>query len=416
MRYYVDNFRGFQNQIIDLKKVNFLVGDNSSGKTSLIKALDLLFDYSFWINGDFLTDDFDVGYFLDNLSVNNTRKAFTLGMLDDSKKMSILLSFMNSEGLSKLFRITLYINNNLLVLYKKRKNIYYKLIKNNELNYSNNEDILNYVESRNYSEIEEIKVKGWIKSMPLLNCLQFIIRQDSKLKDSLGLINGIIPFNISKTFIAPIRAKPQSIYTGNKTAFTAEGSHTPYLLKKVISKKDKGIEALRDFGKASGLFDDVGTTEYGKSTISPFELVIFKGGDKYPIGNVGYGVSQILPIIVDIVFNNSNVFLIQQPEVHLHPKAQAAFGDFLFTMSLSRPTVSFIIETHSDYIIDRFRYCKNKEEKNRKDNAQILFFQNDTKHNHIQQIVIKEDGKLDEKSILNYRAFFIDESFKVMGI
>lgn len=416
MRYYIDNFRGIQNKVIDLMNVNFLVGDNSSGKTSLLKALDLLFDYSLWMSGEFTTDDFDLGSFADNLSHNNTRNYFTLGLLDDARQRSVFLSFMNSEGTPKLFRLTVCTNNNLLVLYKKITNTFYKLINCTELVYYQTDKILDYVDSSDYAKRDNKKVEEWYKGMPLPSCIQILSLQEQAIKESIGVVSGLLPLSTSKTFIAPIRAKPQSIYTGNKSAFTAEGSHTPYLIKKAINKKNKGIEALRLFGKKSGLFDDVETTEFGKSNVSPFELVICKGGEKYPISNVGYGVSQILPIIVDIVSYNSSIFLIQQPEVHLHPKAQAAFGDFLYTMSKERPNIVFVIETHSDYIIDRFRYCKNKDVIDRTNKAQILFFYNDSKQNQIQTIPIKEDGKMDEDCILDYRAFFIDESFKVMEI
>ena len=61
MRYYIDNFRGLQNQIIDLKKVNFLVGENSTGKSSLMKAISLISNFNFWMNGDLFSEDFELG-------------------------------------------------------------------------------------------------------------------------------------------------------------------------------------------------------------------------------------------------------------------------------------------------------------------------------------------------------------------
>lgn len=79
MKYYIDNFRGLQNQIIDLQKVNFLVGENSTGKSSLIKALTLMSDIRFWMNGELATEDFELGTFQDILSVEHDRDFFFIG-------------------------------------------------------------------------------------------------------------------------------------------------------------------------------------------------------------------------------------------------------------------------------------------------------------------------------------------------
>ncbi|MDP6688819.1 MAG: AAA family ATPase [Alphaproteobacteria bacterium] len=72
------------------------------------------------------------------------------------------------------------------------------------------------------------------------------------------------------------------------------------------------------------------------------------------IRNVGYGVSQSLPVIVEILSRSfGSRFAIQQPEVHLHPKAQAALGDLFYQLALVEEK-RFIVETHSDFTIDRF--------------------------------------------------------------
>ena len=67
--------------------------------------------------------------------------------------------------------------------------------------------------------------------------------------------------------------------------------------------------------------------------------------------DVGYGVSQILPLLVELLSDDESIFLLQQPEVHLHPSAQAALGS-LFCRSAASG-LQLIVETHSDYIVDR---------------------------------------------------------------
>ena len=69
---------------------------------------------------------------------------------------------------------------------------------------------------------------------------------------------------------------------------------------------------------------------------------------------MGYGISQALPIITELFRKDGpSKLLLQQPEVHLHPSAQAALGS-LFCRTAGRGR-QVIVETHSDHLIDRVR-------------------------------------------------------------
>jgi predicted ATPase len=71
--------------------------------------------------------------------------------------------------------------------------------------------------------------------------------------------------------------------------------------------------------------------------------------------DVGCGTSQILPIIVQSqMTQKESLIIIEQPEVHLHPKTQAELADFFSNIATDKNR--FLIETHSDYLIERFRY------------------------------------------------------------
>lgn len=78
--------------------------------------------------------------------------------------------------------------------------------------------------------------------------------------------------------------------------------------------------------------------------------------------NMGFGVSYVLPIIVDgLVAKKGSFFIIENPEAHLHPAAQTAIGYFLAT--IAHAGVNVIIETHSDHVIDGIQLfvVRNKE-------------------------------------------------------
>lgn len=96
------------------------------------------------------------------------------------------------------------------------------------------------------------------------------------------------------------------------------------------------------------------------------------GRVKVNISNVGYGVSQVMPLIVEMLRRRKTQIAIPQPEVHLHPKAQCALGTLVFKNWRDNAN-SFLLETHSEYMINRFRYEMHHAEKKPKGEAQVLF-------------------------------------------
>lgn len=70
--------------------------------------------------------------------------------------------------------------------------------------------------------------------------------------------------------------------------------------------------------------------------------------------NVGFGVSYVLPIIVNgLIAVSDSIFIVENPEAHLHPSAQSRIGRFLAKIAASG--VKVIIETHSEHVINGIR-------------------------------------------------------------
>lgn len=87
-----------------------------------------------------------------------------------------------------------------------------------------------------------------------------------------------------------------------------------------------------------------------------FEVSLSKAGfaKKANFADVGFGISQILPVIVQgLLMPPRSVYIVQQPELHLHPDAQADLADFFINLSLRG--VTCIVETHSEYFLVRLR-------------------------------------------------------------
>lgn len=86
--------------------------------------------------------------------------------------------------------------------------------------------------------------------------------------------------------------------------------------------------------------------------------LMFRGNDRewYSPNNVGFGISYVLPIVVAGLaapVNNDPIFIVENPEAHLHPAAQSAIGSFLARIAGSG--VQVIVETHSDHVLNGIR-------------------------------------------------------------
>ena len=223
---------------------------------------------------------------------------------------------------------------------------------------------------------------------------------------------------------APVRSKPRRTYDPSRPTQDPEGDYVPMYLAEVFSQQKKEWIELKKrleiFGKAAGLFDEISIKRLGTRGSEPFQVQIRKLGStlKGPLRNlidVGYGVSQILPVITELLRPEApRLFLLQQPEVHLHPSAQAALGG-LFCQIASRER-QLIIETHSDHLLDRVRMeVRDGNGALKPEDVSILFFERNDLDVHIHSLGIDAEG-----NVLNapdsYRNFFMEETTRSLGL
>ncbi|WP_441228233.1 DUF3696 domain-containing protein [Tardiphaga sp. 20_F10_N6_6] len=185
-------------------------------------------------------------------------------------------------------------------------------------------------------------------------------------------------FISSVRYLGPLRDEPKPIYPLEALASTTEvgfkGEHTAavldlhrdksvrYLPSSFMTKDGFNLnskyvtlhDAVVDWLTYVGVASEVSTEDRGK--VGHQLQVKTEGLDRFhDLTNVGVGVSQVLPIIVSALLAESPALLIfEQPELHLHPKVQARLADFFLSVALIGKQC--ILETHSEYLIDRFRH------------------------------------------------------------
>lgn len=263
-----------------------------------------------------------------------------------------------------------------------------------------------------------------------MSILQRVSKRGPKdVDDTMTTLLGMLPGPLPGTLVpgeprpiagAPIRSKPVRTYNPKRETQEPEGSHVPMELATLHGTRPEEFEelasALVKYGKDANLFSKLQVKRLGKKAGDPFQLLVAIDKHPFNLRDVGYGVSQVLPILVDtLTAPKGQTFLLQQPEVHLHPRAQAALGSLLVTQAATRRQ-TFVVETHSDYLVDRVRMDirDGRSELKAKD-VVILYFERLGGRATVHPITIDDRGNL-EKVPTGYRRFFLEEERRLLGI
>lgn len=195
---------------------------------------------------------------------------------------------------------------------------------------------------------------------------QFRIRRNpitakSFVLDTIFNIFGLFSHHFKKNFspdrinyISPLRAFPKRYYFLDKANISSsldsiDGDNLTEVLKQNKELKRKVNDWLKAFNLSINIEDL-------KDVIH--KIKVHQHGINFDITDVGFGISQVLPVIVQgFLSPKKSVTLIEQPEIHLHPKMQAQLADLFIDVvnSDGQNDKALIIETHSEYLLKRLR-------------------------------------------------------------
>jgi hypothetical protein len=162
--------------------------------------------------------------------------------------------------------------------------------------------------------------------------------------------------------IGPFRQPPERRYTfggfgANKIGPSGEQA-ADLLISELLIKRESATPLINSVGywlKTLGLARSLKVRDAAKR-LNLFELDLRLKGAKLPnnLVDVGFGISQVLPVIVQgLLMRRGGIYIVQEPEIHLHPDAQAALADFF--LYLASQGVLCLVETHSEYLLLRLR-------------------------------------------------------------
>ena len=400
----LQNFKAFEDTgDLELKPITVLAGPNSGGKSSILQSLLLLkqtlegppeIDLS--LDGKFLqfSGFNDLAFGRPPLSRCNV--TFTFGIETPMRREIIPRYFPDLELPAGSEYVPLHSKIKLSFRYRRRHG--------ESLVVLNNFDVSSRVHGmegprligsyRNNSYWATMTGKGVELPEPFkdrrirtVNGMHFIPHslvlkgeEDERVhRPFIGLPSIFsIPFRDLQTeiedsleYLGPLRERPQRAYLHSGNPLTEIGESGQYAAQILWIERDRTVRYLPSLSQESKkitLMEAVNDAFINLGMIQPLNVkseksivyqILFQLGGSKPrnvvtIADVGFGVSQLLPILVlGLRADESSLLLLEQPEIHLHPKLQANLADFLLTLAAQDRRL--IVETHSDHFINRLR-------------------------------------------------------------
>lgn len=213
-------------------------------------------------------------------------------------------------------------------------------------------------------------------------------------------------------YIGPLREPPQRFYiatgeTRQDVGLRGESAVEVLCSESPKQKNGAGLLAkVNQWVRQLEIGEQATLQRLGKS--GTYRLVI-----QHPVSHVeanvadvGFGVSQVLPVIVEGFYAPEGAtLLLEHPEIHLHPKAQAHLGD-LFIDIVKSERKTLIVETHSEHLLSRVRRRIAEGTISREDVA-IYYFDPREDGTHVQEVTLNELGQYE-----NFPEGFFDEGYE----
>lgn len=159
-------------------------------------------------------------------------------------------------------------------------------------------------------------------------------------------------FNSSQIHhVSPLRFNPERYFLMDKKSDSSESLSSNG--KRILSILDSQPSIRDEINLWLKKFDlEVNTDDITHIIQS---IKITDSGLSLDITDVGFGISQILPVILlSVIAKPGQLTVIEQPEIHIHPKMQSELADFFISQIVDKNKY-FLIETHSEALLKRLR-------------------------------------------------------------
>jgi len=237
-------------------------------------------------------------------------------------------------------------------------------------------------------------------------------------------------FTNNVKYLGPLRDEPRALYplatssdpsdVGFRGEYTAavlhayKGAMIEYIPSKSLAEDNVNAKieeitfssAIEDWLEYMGVGKSFSTIDSGKLG-HELKITTNTSNLQHDLTQVGVGVSQVLPILVlALLAERGSTLIFEQPELHLHPRVQSKLADFFVSMNMLGKQC--IVETHSEYLINRIRIrAASADTSEVADSVIIYFVEKPGERSNYRQVRVDELGQLD-----NWPDGFFDEGEK----
>jgi predicted ATPase len=240
--------------------------------------------------------------------------------------------------------------------------------------------------------------------------LPYILRDLDPANRSQGVhqflnIFGFIPRYYYKSFndlkyLGPLRMQPSRQYMmGETSSVGIRGENSPHIIyhggertTSAINKWFKQFEMPYELEVRS-----IGDPETTGGIIT-LTLTDTRTQTRVATTDVGFGVGQLMPILVEGLISREKVICVEQPEIHLHPRLQAHLGDFFIDTATEKNRANqWILETHSETLMLRLQR-RIRQGKLKPEDVSVLYVQ-----------PVEDEGSIIMELELDEQGHFLDE-------
>jgi len=390
-RIRLENFKSWERLDLELGNITILFGTNSSGKTSALDALLLLkqtatsFDRALPMNlGGGEQDYVDFGSFKDLVFQHKVSKHVGLALEWEPQLLRRRFGIW-ADDKPEISKVTYYV--------KWRRIGDHVVVDELEYNAESPQEIdtrmkLKHYESGRYEFIlpanidegdevsgQQTRLEGGeepsTKYFHLESCYlmpRFLTRNLRLTVEPSLFIREFELLMRQIAYLGPLREYPRRLYFWRGTA-PRELGHKGEKTIDVLLTSERRVPSYWSRERSRHLISDVSewlkhmglVEEFGIEPIGSerrFYETRVKTGEKQilsSLADVGFGVSQVLPVITLLFFvPEGSIVLMEQPEIHLHPCAQASLADLFLHVAETRH-LQLIVESHSEYFLRRLQ-------------------------------------------------------------
>ena len=389
MKVSIENFKSIHSvHNFEIKPMTVLSGTNSSGKSSFVQMLLLikktLDDSSTNSVLSLKNKDFN-----DVVLNQNKNNKIVFSIILDNTEIEIPPNYVNTKEINVEVKFqmcddSILVSDFFLNLKATNSNSW-------NLKISNDIKRVHKAEVSNPSTfIQDTKKTEFEGSIDFVAMIPQILTDSDGDKYPFKLDwvkDGLTKVFNSLYYIDPIRQKPEiaypeksisNNYVGIEGEFTAqllkdfENEEIDFFMIDHIERKNTTLLEAVNYWLCEQF--NISKKVYSEKKDDSYQIYLEdKNGLKVNIKHVGYGVSQVLPLIVQgLLMPKGGILIIEQPEIHLHPKIQSLLYDFLYSLTLLEKKV--IVETHSSHFITRMRRRIAEDETNEMDDRINLTF------------------------------------------